>query len=268
MRPIIDNTLQTIYAKNDHYISQLSKTNTKIAANATNIPIINASGFKADDFVIIENIGDERAEITQVNSILGNTLYVNTLVFDHENKINISRATYNMVNFYEKNTIITSIAIQPDYYTGIDHAVSYENEYAISFYNSETTKESPKGETITGYDNLLCSIGDLAKYEDVSTFSGKIIDKIDLASIEIRNKFTAQEQAINDLTNRELLRLPTALLALYYTFNELIKVKDDMPSHKAIKYKQAYDDKLIEVSQVINKTDDNVKFFGQSSISR
>lgn len=268
MRPIIDNTLQTIYVKNDHYISQLSKTNAKISANSTNIPIINAAGFKADDFVILENIGDERAEITKINSISGNTLYVNSLTFDHENKINVSRATYDLINFYENNTLIGSVTIQPDYYTALDYAVVQANEYDISFYNSETLKESPRGETITGYDNLLCSVGDLAKYDDVSTFSGKLIDKIDIASQEIFNKFIAQEQAINDMSNRELLRLPTALLALYYAFNELIKNKDDMPSLKSAKYLQAYEDKLIEVSEVINKTDDNVRFFGQSSISR
>ena len=143
MRPIIDNTRQTIYVKNDHYISQLSKTNAKVTANSTNIPIINAAGFKADDFVIIENIGDERAELTKVNSISGNTLYVNTLVFDHENKINVSRATYDLVNFYENSTLIGSVAIQPDYYTGLDYAVNQDNDYDISFYNSETLKESP-----------------------------------------------------------------------------------------------------------------------------
>ena len=268
MRPIIDNTLQTIFVKNDHYITQLSKTNAKLNVNDTSIEVITSAGFKNDDFVIVENLGNERAELTKINSISGNTLFVNTLSFNHDNKTNVSRATYNQINFYENNTLIGSIVLQPDYYSSLAYDVSKENYYDISFYNTENTKESPRGESIYGNYNLLCSVADLAKYEDVLPWLDRIIDKIDLASIEVRNKFIAQAQDIDSLTNRELLRLPTALLALYYLFTELIKIKDDAPSLKAEKYQTMYTAKLTEVSEVINKTDSNVRFFGQSTISR
>ena len=212
------------------------------------------------------------SSIFKIASVSGNALTLKaSTTFQYEIKTNVFKLEYNQVKFYSGTTLIDTVAIKSDYFTSLSHTVVANVNYSISFYNSTSSEESIKGKTATIYDRMLCSIADILQYEEVTVFAHnkfRIMDKIDIATQETLNSFIIQEQDIEDLVDRDLLRSPAALLALHYIFFSLIKKEDDAASLKAEQYKSKYDAKIIEISEVINKTEDNVQLFGQTRCLR
>jgi len=271
MKVIISNDLNTLYAKPDYALGELGILDGKIATGVSSINLVNADGFATDDYILIGEIGGERSEIAQVQSVSSQTLTLTgALSFAHDNKSKVYKLKYNQVKFYEDDTVLATTTLKSDYFTAESQSISSEKDYSISFYNSTSATESPRGEEIAGTENLLCTVGDLLQYESSELLGRKILDKIDIATREIRAKFITQEQTITDLStrNKERLRTPTALLALYYLFVELIKKADDTPTLKARKYLAMYKEKITEVGDIINVGDDDVKLFGQTLATR
>ncbi|MCP3683788.1 MAG: hypothetical protein GY861_13975 [bacterium] len=269
MRLIIDNDQYQLYARTDYALSEITLLNSSVTAGTTSFDVINASGFATDDYIIIEEIGKERAEIRQI-TVTGNSFAVAALTFAHDSKTKVSRLQYNQIRFYENSSVIDTVDITPDYYTKSKVDVNADNTYSIDYYNSTSTDASPEGEVLNGWEYNLCSIGDVLQYEDPSILGNKLIDKINLASSELRNMFISQDQEFADLSNRDIARLrqPVALRALYYIFTELIKKEDDVPSKKAKTYNTLYNDKLKEITDIINKENDKIRIWGQSRVLR
>lgn len=268
MRLIIDNDNYNLYARTDYALSE--QTLLDGDASGQSLKVLNATGFSNGDYLVIEPIGQPRAEITQVNTITGTTFSLaNSLSFTHDNKTKVSKLNYNLVNFYEDNTLITSVAINPSYYTVAQKAIDGNKTYSISYKNGSL--ETPRGEKLNGWEYNLCSLSDILQYEaGQEVLSRTIIDKIDIASRELRAKFVSQDQNFTDLSERDIARLrePTALRTLYYIFNELIKNKDDVNSLKANAYLGLYEAKLSEVMETITKQNTKVQIFGQTRAIR
>jgi len=269
LRLIIDNDKYQLYARTDYSLSENTLLNGSASAGATSIEIINASGFATDDYIIIEDIGNERAEIRKI-TVSGNTLTVDAITFDHKSKTKVSRLQYNQVKFYESDTLLDTVDISPDYFTKTTTDVDIDKTYTMVYYNETSTESSPEGEVLNGWEYNLCSIGDVLQYEDPTILGNKVLDKINIASREIRNMFISQEQEFTDLSQRDIARLrePVALRALYYIFTELIKQEEDVPSNKASIYERLYNAKIKEVTDVINKENDDVRIWGQSRLLR
>lgn len=269
MRLIIDNDKYQIYARTDYALSEITLTDGALSKGATSFDVINSDGFATDDYILIEDIGNERAEVKQI-TISDNTFTVAALGFNHDNKTKIYRLQYNQVKFLEDGSVLATVDIQPGYFTKTSTAIDADKVYSLIYLNSATSAESPEGEEIDGWEYNLCSIGDIIQYENASILGNKVIDKIDIASREVRNMFISQDQEFTDLSSRDIARLrkPVALRALYYIFSELIKNKDDIPSQKAEMYQKLYKDKIKEVLDVINKQNSSVQIWGQSRVIR
>ena len=265
---IIDNNLRSIYVTPDNLLSEQTKLKTDVSSGATNISVINGNGISAGQYLYIGDVGADRSELTKVNSLTANTIYIEALKQSHEIKDKVYVTDYNQINLYKDYTMVNTIAIKADYYSRFDVTIDKDSSYYITF--DDGTTESEKREEINGYERCLCSIGDVYSYEKPDGLSLKLLSKIDLASREIRNLFINQEQEFTDLSNNEveLLRQPTAILALYYAWFELIKQTDDMPSLKTEHYKKLYDKKINEVLEVISKKNSNISMFGQSRMLR
>jgi len=269
LRLIIDNDKYQLYARTDYALSEITLSNSSVSAGATSLEVINANGFATDDYIIIEDINNERAEIRKI-TVTANSFAVTALTFAHNTKTKVSRLQYNQVKFYEDSTLLDTVDINPDYYTKTTSDVDADKTYSIVYYNETSTESSPEGEVLNGYEYNLCSIGDVIQYEDPSILGNKVIDKINIASREIRSMFISQDQEFTDLSERDLNRLrePVALRALYYIFTELIKKDDDVPSKKSELYSALYKSKLNEITDVINKENTDIKIWGQSRVLR
>ncbi len=269
MRLIIDNDKYQLYARTDYALSEITLLNSSVLAGATTLTVINPNGFATNDYVVIEDIGEERAEIRQI-TVLGATFTVTALTYDHASKTRVYRLQYDKVKFFNGDTVLATVSLTPDYFTKSTTDVDTTQTYSIGYINSTSNEETPRGEVLNGWEYNLCSVGDINQYESNGIEYGRLLDKINIASREIRAIFTSQDQEFTDLSSRDIARLrePTALRALYYNFVELIKNKDDVPSNKADLYLKLYKSKLKEVMETINKENTNVKVWGQSRALR
>lgn len=287
MRLMISNDRTRLICRVDYDNIERTKLTAATAVGATTIAVANANGLAANGFLLIGEPGDESAEVAKITSVTSLNVVVPALTFAHDNRTRVYKMDYDQVRFYSgpelqstnryasdtygdaNYTIIgTAVTLRPDYYTTLATTISTSASYCVEFYNSATAKAGPKGEKINGYEHLLCSPADLRKYDDLSTLGAKLLDKIDVSTWEIIPQFQNQDQDYADLDNRDILRSPAALLALHYAFAELVKVKDDNATLKADRYLQLYKDKLIEISQYINKTEQTVQLQGQSRCLR
>lgn len=268
MRVIIQNDRSRLYSRIDNAITYRTKLNAEAVLGATALTLINAAGFKANDYILVENIDASRAELTLVNSVSGNIVYIPATGFAHDDKTDVFKAEYNQARFYEDDTAIGTVNLQPNYFTSYQKAVDTTKQYSVSYINSITGAESPRGEKIYGSEYLLCGIGDVSQLESTEAIGGKILDKIDIATRTIRAKFTNQKQTFTDLSNPDVLRLPTAYLALHLYFVELIKGKDDVPSIKAKSYMEKYEAEIERATNLINSKENLVKVFGQTRALR
>ena len=97
MNLIIDNNLRAVYATPDYLLQEYTKTDQEITVNQTSIDLINANGFEQDDYVYIGEVGAERSEITKINSLSGNTIYVDALTQPQDKKIRVFNLKYNQL---------------------------------------------------------------------------------------------------------------------------------------------------------------------------
>lgn len=269
MRVIIQNDKSRLFARIDNAISARSRLSGESLLGATSINLINATDFLANDYVLVDNIDSERAEITQITTLSSNTLNLTAATkFPHDDKTTVSKLDYNKIRFYEDDTVLSDVNMQPDYFTSLLKVVDDSKTYSVSFLNSQTSKESPRGEKIYGNEYLLCGIGDISQLESMDIIGGKIIDKIEIATRVIRVKLTNQKQVFGDLLNPEVFRLPCALLALHYFFFELIKGEKDIPTIKSAGYLEKFDAEMARATNLINSTETKVKVFGQAQALR
>lgn len=269
MRVIIQNDKNRLFARIDNCLTAQSKLSQEAVAGATALSLVNALDLAVNDYLLIENIESETSEVTVINSISGNTVYLTAgTSFAHNDKSDVSKMDYNQIRFYEGDTVLSTQNIKPDYYQTYGKTVSNSLQYSVSFVNSLTGKESTRGEKIYGYEYLLCGIGDIGQFESVDIIGGKILDKIDIATRVVRAKLTNQKQTFTDLENPEVLRLPTALLALHYYFLELAKSEKDIPTMKQKMYMEKYDAEIARATALINSNENLVRVFGQAQCIR
>jgi len=269
MRVIIQNDKNRLFARIDNCISARTKLSVESVAGATALSLVNALDLAVNDYLLVENIESETSEVSLINSISGNTVYLSAaLTFAHNDKTDVSKMDYNQIRFYEGDTVLSTQNIKPDYYQTYGKTVNNSLQYSVSFVNSLTAKESTRGEKIYGYEYLLCGIGDVTQFEPADIIGGKILDKIDIATRVVRAKLTNQKQTFTDLENPEVLRLPTTLLALHYYFLELTKSDKDIPSYKAKMYLEKYDAEIARATALINSTENLVRVFGQAQCIR
>ncbi len=269
MRPILSNDKKRLYARVDYNLLEKTKLSAKALVGAVSVPVINGENFNQNDYIIFNDPDKERSEMTQILSIATNTFNVASTAFQYESKTNVYRLEYNIVKFFEDTTVISTVTLRPDYLvsTTID-SIKSDASYTMSFFNTTNSKESPKGEPIISTEQMFCSAGDIFKYEDLDILGNKVIDKIDIASRDIRNVFRTQSQSVSNIDEPDLLRSAAALLSLKYIFMEITKAQDDIASLKMNKYGEMYDNEIRKITDIINIEDDNIRVFGQTRAER
>lgn len=269
MRVIIQNDKNRLFSRIDNCLTAKTKLATEAVLGATALSLVNALDLAVNDYLLVDNIESDTSEISVITSISTNTVYLGAgTSFAHSDKCDVWKMDYNQIRFYEDDTVLGTQNIKPDYYQTYLQTADETKKYSVSFVNSLTAAESTRGEEIYGYEYLLCGIGDIGQFEPADIIGSKILDKIDIATRVVRAKLTNQKQTFTDLDNRDILRLPTALLALHYYFFELIKSDNDISSIKAKNYMEKYDVEIARATALINATETKVQVFGQAQAVR
>ena len=152
-------------------ISENEKTFLSVdeASAQTTLSVISGRNFAANEYVLIGNVGEEKAEIRKVSSQTDTTLVVDALLFAHSrgtklqfipyNQIVVSRSTDAGVTY----TSLSAVDIRPDSSeTYIQRTSDASTDYyKYRFYNSTSTLYSSYSDPViaTGFaDNSVWSI--------------------------------------------------------------------------------------------------------------
>jgi hypothetical protein len=270
MNPIISLDQRSVYLPIADIATAKTRLNADASSSSTTILLQNNNGFSNGDHVIIGEIGGENSQILRITDvgIYGQTLYGESVYTAYgqgvdgvevgvspalkqsfHNKTQIHLIRYNRVRLYENDTVVNESSLTPDGLLSINYAVDSLKMYSISFYNSQTEVESPKGLAINGYDRLLCTAQHMRKiYSDIQTAGVSIVEKMDLARGEIKRTLLENKVEFSDFSSLEKLALPAAYLSCYYLFAELMKTEDDINSLRKVecysKFKSTFESVL------------------------
>ena len=83
-------------------MTELTYLSADVSSGISSISVDNAQGFATDDYVIIENIGSETAEIKKIATVVGTviTLSAPTISFDHKKGAQVQKTHFNERWFY------------------------------------------------------------------------------------------------------------------------------------------------------------------------
>ena len=269
MRTIISNDLKTLYGRIDYNLLEKTRLSTKVLASALDLPVLNSYGLAVNDFICLNDPGEEQSELRQINSISGQTVSISTPTsFNFDNKTNIYKTGYDLIKFYGDSTVIATVSVDPSYLVSTPAALSNSVAYSMSFLNTTTSIETEKGEPVYVTDKLLCSPADVFAYESTKVHGSSVIIKSDIASRDIRDLFLSQDQNVADVDNRDLLRSACALSSLRYIFLELSKSSSDTAKTKSNDYKGYYDAELSRIMAIINLNNSDINVRAQTTIDR
>ncbi len=108
-------------------------------AGVTTLTVKNNSGFILNDFVLIGNIGDERAEIKRISAavIMGSSLTIIATSFAHDRDTPVIKCDYDQVAFYHSAT--TTAPPEGSFITNSRIPINPTEEYTYFNDNINTT---------------------------------------------------------------------------------------------------------------------------------
>src|SRR3990167_4798382 len=150
--------------------NEITLLTAAVAAAGTTLTVQNNEGFSNSDYVVLEKMGSELAEIVKIDTtsgISGNTTIVTGATkFAHVVDTPITYIKYNQVRFYRATsktgtyTLQTTVNMEVDqlFTEWDDTSGSITNWYKIAYYNSTTSLAGAQSDPVkgTGYaDNTL-----------------------------------------------------------------------------------------------------------------
>jgi len=131
-------------------LGELTYLDGNVSAGATSIVVENAQGFNADDYIVIERLGTEKAELKKIASINEQTITLSSaLSFAHKDGIQIQKIYFNQRKFYSSSskdgtyTLISGgtkdIEVDRPDGTFFEHAEGTSSTWYKATYYNETT---------------------------------------------------------------------------------------------------------------------------------
>jgi len=164
--------------------SFIESEKTKIATDISSgtdvsIAVDNSGGFSENDFLIIGNKGNDKAEVCQINaSISSNTSFqVATLKFNHDEDEPIVKIRFNQRKLYGCETkdgsysVVTTGTSSPKELevdnpqgTYFEYTGTTYSYFKCTYYNSETSDETNLSDSVTVHavtSATYCSVSDI-----------------------------------------------------------------------------------------------------------
>ncbi|KXB08341.1 hypothetical protein AKJ56_01500 [candidate division MSBL1 archaeon SCGC-AAA382N08] len=142
--------------------SSFSYLSNNITSGVTSLTMASTLGLSSNDYLLLEHLGEEKAEIVQISSgavdddhnITLNSATATT--FSHSETTRVNKILYNQVKFYRttddtfaSTNVLGTITIAPQsYYTSYQDATNDTGFGWFRFYNSTTTTFSAPSNAI------------------------------------------------------------------------------------------------------------------------
>jgi len=139
---------------------ELSYITADIAANVGSIIVENSQGLTANDYIIIERIGVETAEVIKIASVSGQTLTLSTNTsFAHKQGIQVQKVLFNQRKFYRSSTRTGTYSLLTDGRVDIEvdrpDGTFFEDStgtsslwYKATYYNVQTDVETTLADAV------------------------------------------------------------------------------------------------------------------------
>jgi len=138
-------------------------------AGATTLNVENTSGLSANDLILLEKLGQEKAEIVSVSSITNKTTLVcSATSFAHSAGTKIYKIDFDKIKIYRSTTGINgtytlyetiNIAVDQDITEFTDTSGDTTTYYKFSFYNSVISSETDLSDPISAGGFVFHSLG-------------------------------------------------------------------------------------------------------------
>ena len=191
-------------------LTELSYLAADVTANAGTLTVDNVNGLAANDYLIIEKIGTETAEIVKIASVLGQviTLSVNT-VFAHTDNTQIQKILYNQRKFYRATSKTGTYSLltggtktievdRPDGTFFEDTDGLSTSWYKATYYNATTLQETslddctPSGGNDSDHYTSVYAIRKQAGFDESYGLSDETVsDYRDEAESEFESRIAA-----------------------------------------------------------------------------
>lgn len=184
-------------------IGQKTTLSADIVAALTVIPVTNAEGFAANDYIVLGTIGSEKTQLRQIASITGQNITVTTaFTFAQPSGTYVTRLQYNKRKFYrsatETGTFVhlstegSPIEIAVDSPEGTqfdDSSGAVTSWYKATYFNSELNEETDISESVASQAGESSSYTTIFKIRQEAGFENN-----DYLSSEIIGRYRDEAQ--------------------------------------------------------------------------
>ena len=143
----------------DSVLTELTYLSSDVAVAANSISVDNAQGFATDDYIVIERVRSEIAEVIKISTVSGNTITLSAGVsFAHKDGTRVQKILFNQRKFYRassKTGVYTLLGTAKDIEVDRPDGTFYEdatgtssNWYKATYYNSTTNVETTLADAV------------------------------------------------------------------------------------------------------------------------
>ena len=142
----------------DSVLTELTYLSDDVAAAANSISVSNAQGFATDDYIVIERVRSETAEVIKVASVTGNAITLSSaLSFAHKDGVRVQKILFNQRKFYRASSetgvyaLLATKNIEVDRPDGTfyeDVIGTSSSWYKATYYNLTTNVETTLADAV------------------------------------------------------------------------------------------------------------------------
>ena len=142
----------------DSILTELTYLSDDVAAAANSISVTNPQGFVANDYIVVERVRSETAEVVKIASVTGSEITLSTaLNFLHKDGVRIQKILFNQRRFYRSTsetgsyTLLVTKSIEVDRPDGTfyeDSTGTSTSWYKSTYYNSTTDVETTLADAV------------------------------------------------------------------------------------------------------------------------
>ena len=166
----------------DSILTELTYLSDDVAAAANSISVTNPQGFVANDYIVVERVRSETAEVVKIASVTGSEITLSTaLSFLHKSGVRVQKILFNQRRFYRSTSETGSYSLlatqdmevdRPDGTFYEDSAGTSSSWYKATYFNSTTNVETTLADAVackaaeSEHYTSVCDIRKQAGFED------------------------------------------------------------------------------------------------------
>jgi len=252
----------------DSVLTELTYLSDDVAVAANSISVTNPQGFATDDYIVIERVRSETAEVVKIASVSGSEITLSTaLNFLHKDGVRIQKILFNQRRFYRSTsetgsyTLLATKSIEVDRPDGTfyeDSTGTSTSWYKSTYYNSTTDVETTLADAVAckaAESEHYTSLWDIRKQAGFEDAFGIKDETIAAYRDEAENEFEAAIVSVYTIPLVPKPKIVRQIINLLAAGNLLIKEYGMEADIEISKSGQRMLDRAYDlINKIVNKT--------------